>query len=236
GTVTTTFTHQAGEAGALELGATPDQARWVGTGFDVVVGAGPSIGVGIGRRLATSSAEATITLATRPGPVGSVLTEEGSAAASRELAERGLIGLAGHNKVAVQVGEEGAQQWFHLAGLPQAEFGAAVAPDARYIAALTTRIPVSLQGGVRALGTAYELEQGAAVTWRVLGPNCATAAAQVLRSGGVILPAGSSLSPTMLGVSARFGWQITATGAAAGSLTSGATAPDSPPTFTPARE
>jgi len=168
----------------------------------------------------------------------SVLSESGSAAASREFAERGLIGFAGHNKVAIQVGEESATQWFHLVGRPVARVAGTAAPDARYIAALGTEIPVSLQGGLRALNTARELQAAAPVTWSVLGPNCATTAAQVLRSGGVILPAGSSLSPTILGVSARYGWQITATGASGAALSSGvaAPAPASESNLTPARE
>lgn len=232
GTVTQTFTHQAGEAGALELGATPDQARWAGTGFDLVAGAGPSLGVGIARRVTASGAEATISLATRPGPVISELVESGGAAASRELSERGVIGLAGHNKVGIQVGEE-AVQWFHLAGQPAAEFGATIAPNARYIGALGVEIGVSAQAGQRALATVSRLQGAGEVTWSVFGPNCATAAAQVLRSGGVILPAGSSLSPTVLGVSARFGWQITATGASGASLSSGIAGPSSGPMLNP---
>ena len=233
GTVTQTVTHHVGEAGALELGATPDQARWAGTGLDVVAGAGPSIGVGIGRRVVASGAEATLTVATRPGPVVSVLFEEGGTAAAQQLGRRGAIGLAGHNRVGIQIGEENAVQWFHLAGRPLAVFEATEAPTARYIAALGTEIPVTLQGGVRALNTAARLEAAGEVTWSVLGPNCATAAAQVLRSGGVILPAGAGASPTILGISARYGWQITATGASGASLSSGLSGPPPEPNFTP---
>jgi RHS repeat-associated protein len=213
GTVTETLTHQLGEGVAVELGATPDQARWAGTALDITASAGPSVAVGVSRRLALGAGEATLTLATRPSPVMTALTEEGLAGASRELGERGLLGLAGHNKVGITLAEGAGTQWSHLAGHPLARFSSAAAPDALYA---TTTIPVSLQGALRARETVLLLERGGQVTWSVMGPNCATTAATVLRSGGVVLPAGSALSPTILGYSVRYGWQVTATGAAVG--------------------
>lgn len=217
GTVTQTLTHELGENAALGLGATPAEARWAGTALDVTAGAGPSLAVGISRRFAVSAGEASLSLATRPSPVVIALSEDGLGAASRELGERGLLGLAGHNKVGVTLADETVSQWSHLAGHPLARFSSATAPDAQYV---VTEVAVSASGALRAQQTMSLLSRAGSTPWTVFGNNCATSAATVLRSGGVVLPAGSSLSPTILGLSLRYGWQTTALGA-----TSAAVAP-----------
>lgn len=57
GNVAHTVTHQAGAGVARRAGASERTANWVGTGADVLASAGPTIAVGISRRLAVAGAE-----------------------------------------------------------------------------------------------------------------------------------------------------------------------------------
>jgi hypothetical protein len=89
--------------------------------------------------------------------------------------------------------------WVHLAGRPAAEVVRRAAPGADYV---ITELAVNGQQAARAIATQNALLRSGVQTWRYLGPNCTTTAVQVLRSGGVVVPAWS-VSPGLLHLGVR---------------------------------
>ena len=188
-----TFTQQAGEGVALYAGADPTTAHWIGVGTDVVAGAGPSLGVGISRRLAIR------TLAT--------VEAEGGAALTVGYLGRGGIEM-GHNVVGVTRG--GTTTWFHLAGDITAEGGVSFArrsaPSSQY---LISTFAVDAAAADRAFASAGRMGvELSPSTWTFLGNNCSTTAIAVLREGGVTAPLWAR-TPSLVYFGVNYGYLTT---------------------------
>ena len=215
GQIANTLTQQGAEYGALKAGFTPGNARYFGMGADLVAGAGPSLAVGINRRLAISAAENSDNILSVTFP--------------RAITPATLTG--GHNVVGVT--SEGAQTWGHLVLGTQANVSTATLGDAAYVtfanssrSARVTNIAVSSAGAARAESrlldwirktepvvdaagnTSFSLLWG----WTKPASNyqtCATIATDVLRSGGVAMPTWA-VKPSLVYFGANWGYLFTA--------------------------
>ena len=191
GEVTRSFTQQGGEAAALALGAEPETARYVGTGVDIAAGVGPSLAIGVSRRLAIAGAE------------------EATERVAVAYLHRSALQM-GHNAVGVRAG--GQTAWVHFAGMPT---GSVVpmtgGPSARYI---LTELAVTAPQAARATAAQQVLRSAGPQTWGYLGPNCTTTAVRVLGQAGVVVPAWSR-SPYLLHLGVRAGAEITIVGGGA---------------------
>jgi hypothetical protein len=207
GEISTTYTARAGEAGATALGASKQTAHWVGIGFDVAGGVGPSIGVGVARRLAiagTTDASTSVTL----GYLHRSATE------------------IGHNVVGVTTveGDKATTLYFHLvrdagdaASFKAWNTTAEVLTKKGY---LLTRVPVSTAAAQRGKTAAVELLRkysGGKELWSELGPNCTTAANTFLDAAGASTPAYAQ-TPMLLHLGVNYGWSPVS--GAAGALSS----------------
>lgn len=207
-----TFTMRAGEGVALYAGASPETAHWVGVGTDVVAGVGPSIGVGISRRLA-------ITTVTQ-------VEARGGAAISLGYLGRGGTNV-GHNVVGITT--EGRTVWYDLAlnADDAAEFGLTRAPNpSRYS---VTTFSVDAARAERALVEANAMSRELTPSvYSYLTNNCTTSAARVLRYGGVAQPAWAR-SPSLLYFGTNYGYLMTAGTSGVISFTTGAMSQGHPP-------
>jgi len=195
GEVTYSLTQTGATMASEGLGAPPQTARLIGTGVDLAAGIGPSISISVTRRLAIA----------------------GSEKASHRVAVAYLHRSAlkmGHNAVGVKTGATTA--WVHFAGVPRGAVQA-MRPNARYI---ITELAVNGRQAARAVKAQQALINAGVQTWRYAGPNCTTAALQVLRQSGVVMPAWS-VSPGLLHLGVRAGAEVTFMVGAIGS-----TAPD----------
>lgn len=204
GQVQRSLTQQGGESAARALGASDSTARYVGTGVDIAAGIGPSVAVGISRRVALAAAE------------------EGAPRVVVAYLHRSAFEM-GHNAIGVQVG--GTTSWVHFAGVPIGQVSEmAGGPGARYV---LTEVIVSGAAATRARG-AQELMMGAGPqVWSLLGPNCTTTALNVLQQAGVLVPAWSR-SPFLLQLGVQAGPEITFLGGAMGTVAPSLVAPAAP--------
>jgi hypothetical protein len=195
GNVARTFTQQGGEWAARKAGASDRTARLVGTGVDVAAGIGPSVAVGVSRRVALAAAE------------------EGAPRVVVAYLHRSAFEV-GHNAIGVEVG--GARTWVHFAGVPVGQVSEMVGgPNARYV---LTEIVVSSQEAARARAAQQLLMGAGPQTWSWFGPNCTTTALNVVREAGVLVPAWSQ-SPFLLSLGLRAGPEITFLGGTIGTVT-----------------
>lgn len=191
GEVTRSFTQQGGEAAALALGASPETARHVGTGVDIAAGVGPSLAIGVSRRLAIAGAE------------------EATERVAVAYLHRSALQM-GHNAVGVRAG--GSTAWVHFAGVPTGSVvPMAGGPGARYV---LTELAITGAQATRATAAQRALMAAGPQTWGYLGPNCTTTAMRVLGQAGVVVPAWSR-SPFLLHLGVRAGAEITIVGGAA---------------------
>jgi hypothetical protein len=185
GQVTHSLTQTGATIAAEEFGASPETARRIGIGADVVAGIGPSVAFSVTRRLAIAGAEQ----------------------ASHKVAVAYLHRSAmqmGHNAVGVKTGSTTA--WVHFAGVPQGAVQAmGKGPNARYI---ITELMVNGQQAARAVKSQQSLISAGVQTWRYFGPNCTTTALHVLRQGGTVVPAWS-MSPGLLHLGVKVGGEVT---------------------------
>ena len=184
GEVRHSFTQTGATLAAESLGASPETAQRIGMGADFAAGMGPSVAVSVTRRLAIAGAEQATTRV------------------AVAYLHRGALQM-GHNVVGVRTG--GTTAWVHFAGMPRGAVAARGAPGAEYV---ITELAVTGQRAARAIQMQDTLLRTGVQTWRVLGPNCTTTALQVLRSGGVVVPAWS-ISPGLLHLGVRAGGEIT---------------------------
>ena len=190
GEVTRSLTQQGGEAAAAALGASPETARTIGTGVDIAAGIGPSVAIGISRRLAISGAE-----------------QAGERVAVAYLHRSAL--QMGHNAVGVRA--NGYTAWVDFRGLPIGSVQPMSGPTARYV---VTELAVTAPQAARASAAQRALMAAGPQTWGYLGPNCTTTALRVLGQAGVAVPAWSR-SPYLLHLGVRAGAEITVVGGAA---------------------
>jgi hypothetical protein len=195
GRVERSFTEQAGEQAARSLGASDNTARLVGAGVDVVAGIGPSVAVGVSRRVAL------------------VAAEEGTPRVVVAYLHRSAFQV-GHNAIGVEVG--GTRTWVHFAGVPTGQVSEmAGGPSARYV---LTEIVVPGEAADRARAAQQMLLGAGPRTWSWFGPNCTTTALDVLGKAGVLVPAWSR-SPFLLSLGMRAGPEITFLGGSIGTVT-----------------
>jgi hypothetical protein len=194
--VTHSLTQTGATMAAEGLGASHQTARLVGTGVDLAVGIGPSICISVTRRLAIAGAE------------------KASHRVAVAYLQRSALKM-GHNAVGVKTGA--TTVWVHFAGVPRGAVRAMRRLKAHYI---ITELAVNGKQAARAVKAQQALINAGVQTWRYAGPNCTTAALQVLRQGGVVVPAWS-VSPGLLHLGVRAGAEITFMAGAIGS-----TAPD----------
>lgn len=191
GEVTRSLTQSGAEATAGALGASPETARYIGTGVDIAAGVGPSLAIGVTRRLAIAGAEKATTKV-----------------AVAYLPRRAL--QMGHN--AVGVTDDSKTVWVHFLGTPTGSVAPmAGGPGARYV---VTQLSVTAQQAARATAAQRALMNAGTQTWGYLGPNCTTAALRVLNQAGVVMPAWSR-TPFLLNLGVRAGAEITVVGGAA---------------------
>jgi hypothetical protein len=205
GEVQATLTQQAGTAAARSLGASPQTARTVGSGVDLVAGVGPSLAVGASRRLAIAAAErssATVAVAYLP----------------RRALEMG------HNAVGVRVGQTNA--WVEFVGKP---VGKVMRMPTRELGNgyIVTELAIGAPQASRALAAQQSLQALGRQSWGLWSPNCTTTALSVLREAGVVVPAWSR-TPFLLHLGVRAGPEITVFGGAAAAV-----APAVPPFLAP---
>jgi len=195
GEIQHSLTQTTATAAAEKLGASSETAQRIGIGADLAAGVGPSIAVGVSRRLALAVAE------------------KASPRIAVAYLHRGALQM-GHNAVGVKTGATTA--WVHFAGVPNgAVQSMASGPSSRYI---ITELMVNGQQAARALKAQEALMRAGMQSWSYFGPNCTTTALQVLRQGGVVVPAWS-VSPGLLHMGVRAGPEITFMAGTIGSTT-----------------
>jgi hypothetical protein len=203
-----TLTQQLASSGARELGASETTAGVVGVGVDLVAGLGPSAVVAISRRAAlsaaTSSAE-TLSLGFLRN-TGRVPTPSGVSSLPTGHVAVGIRQSAGATRWVDAVADTrtgytvSIRQALHLQG------------RSRY--AITT-VAVAAEDSRRAAAAASALTARMGrqqQVWRLLGPNCSTAAAEILRAGQIAIPSGMQFAPYTLYMGLRHGYTITAVG------------------------
>lgn len=193
GEVQESLTQQGAQAAASSLGASPQTARRIGMGVDIVAGVGPALTTSVTRRLAIAGAQQSQTRV------------------AVAYLHRGAF-IQGHNAVGITVNNSTA--WYHLAGLPQSHFVRRGVPGARYV---ITELAVTGNQTARALTVSDDLIRAGEMTWRTMGPNCTTEALRVLRSAGVVIPEWAR-SPFLLHTGVRYGSEITVVGGAAATV------------------
>ena len=194
GQTQSTLTQRGATAAAQSLGASEQTARYIGTGADLVAGVGPSVAVGVSRRLAIAGAERA--------------TERVAIA----YLHRGALEM-GHNAVGIRQG--GTTAWVHFAGTPTGAVMPAATPSAaRYV---VTELAVSSQQAARGAQAQRSLVAAGEQTWRYLGPNCTTTALKVLQEAGIVVPAWSR-TPFLLHLGVRAGAEISIVGGTAAAI------------------
>lgn len=184
GEVTHSLTQGLAEEGALQIGASETTAERVGVGVDLVAGIGPSIAMGVSRRIAISAAQ-------RGAP---------NTVAVAYL-HRGALQM-GHNAVGVRTG--GTTAWVHFAGVPRGAVQR-MTPHSGYV---VTELAVTSHQAARAVRMQNALMEAGEQTWRYMGSNCTTTAIRTLTAGGVVVP-GWSVTPALLHLGVRAGPEIT---------------------------
>ena len=164
GDVQSTLTQQGAAAAASKLGASPRTADRIGTGVDLIAGAGPSLAFSVSRRIAIAGAETA--------------TERVAVA----YLSRGALDV-GHNVVGVRLG--GTTAWIEFAGKPIGRVARAFPPSGDYV---VTELAVSAEEAASADAARRVLAQSGKEAWGVLGPNCATVAKTVLQEAGIVVP------------------------------------------------
>lgn len=202
GKVQESLTQQGAQAAATALGATPETSRRIGIGVDVAAGVGPSIAMSIGRRLAIAGAQQSTS------KVAVAYLNQGAA-------------HYGHNAVGVTVNNSTA--WFHLGWTrpPLAAFSQLPAKSTKAMERagfVVAELAVTGTQAGRVAHVSQQLIRGGEKTWRLMGPNCTTTALQVLRSGGVVIPAWAQ-SPFLLYSGVKFGTEITVVSGTAATMT-----------------
>jgi hypothetical protein len=200
-----TLTQRGATAAAQSLGASEQTARYIGTGTDLVAGVGPSIAVGVSRRLAIAGAERA--------------TERVAVA----YLHRGALEM-GHNAIGIRQG--GTTAWVHFAGVPTGAVVPTAAPNtARYV---VTELAVSAQAAARGAQAQRSLVAAGQQTWGYLGPNCTTTALKVLQEAGIVVPAWSR-TPFLLHLGVNAGAEITIVGGTAAAVAGAQRPPPQPP-------
>jgi RHS repeat-associated protein len=240
GEVANTVTQQTGEYIATQAGATPQQARIAGIGLDLAGGAGPSLAVGVSRRFAIAAAENadnvvavtfpnTISRATVTGGHNAVgVTQEGTQTwahlmlgPTAERFAKEAAARAANTQLSAQVGDA-AMVIPRVAPKARITSIAVTAEEAaRANAKLAKWITTSKPVGDASEMASYSLRWG----WTTPASNyqtCATVAADVLRSGGVAMPAWA-LKPSLVYFGANWGYMATAGTSAVTSVAAGAT-------------
>lgn len=194
GEVSRTYTHRGIAATARAAGAGDKTADYIGAGGDLVVGLGggliakaPGTVAKVGEEVATEGASGTLTLGYKPfsvGPVSHNAVEIASDAG--KTASYDLRAVEELNPL--------------LQGTPS-KFGPRGPMGADY---WKVTFPATASEIRAAESTAAQLGARGQVPWSVLGANCATDAATVLRAGGASIPTWS-ISPTTLYLGAKFG-------------------------------
>ena len=196
GEVQESLTKQGTQAAALALGASPQTAHRIGIGVDVAAGVGPSISMSVARRVAIAGAQ------------------QSSSKVAVAYLSRGA-GEYGHNAVGVTVHNSTA--WFELVGTSAAKVVRSPFPPPIKDGYVITELAVTGTQAGRAMTMGNALKEAGRVTWSATGTNCATTALQVLKSGGVVVPAWAR-SPFLLYNGVRFGNEITVLGGAAATI------------------
>ena len=196
GEVKESLTKQGAQAAAKALGATPQTAHRIGIGVDVAAGIGPSITMSVARRFAIAGAQ------------------QSSSRIAVAYLSRGF-GDYGHNAVGVTVRNSTA--WFELVGTSTAKVVRSPFPPPIKDGYVITELAVTGAQSARAMTMGNALKEAGRVTWSATGTNCATTALQVLKSGGVVVPAWAR-SPFLLYTGVRLGNEITVVGGAAATI------------------
>lgn len=194
GEVQRSFTEQGASAAATSLGASPQTAQYIGAGADLVAGVGPSITIGVARRLAIASA-------------GSASERVAIAYLHRSALE------VGHNAVGIRQG--GRTAWIHFAGKsPGRVLPMVNGPGASY---RITELAVTTEQAGRATAAGHTLVALGPQEWALFGPNCVTTVRTVLQASGIAVPAWSQ-TPFLLYLGVTAGPEITIVGGTAAAL------------------
>jgi hypothetical protein len=197
GEISETYTARGSAAGAESLGASAETAHWIGVSVDVAAGVGASVATTIGRRIVIAGAE----------QAGSTLT--------LGYLHRGAAEM-GHNIVGVS-DANGFTRYFHLVGAPGEKVAfipmRATADELVAKGYELTRIPISAEGAKAGMAATSRMSlllprsgmRGSNPLWSMVGPNCTTAATQVLEAGGASVPA-FARSPLLLHLGVNYGW------------------------------
>lgn len=187
------FTQQGAAAAAKKLGASDVAAQRIGTGADLVAGVGPSLTIGVARKLAIWGAGTS------------------SETVAVAYLNQGALAL-GHNAVGIRQG--GKIAWIHFLGKPTGRVIAArPAPSADAGFAITELVVTSEQAG-QATTAGYRLHALGEQEWALFGPNCVTTVRTVLQEAGIVVPAWSQ-TPFLLHLGVRAGPEITVVGGTA---------------------
>lgn len=206
-----TVTQQLASSGARSLGANEATAGVVGVGVDLVAGLGPSAVVSISRRAAISAA----TSSTETLSLGFMRNTW------RIPTPSGAMNLSsGHVAVGVRQGAR-ATRWVDAVTDTEAGLTLSIRQHLglgggdRYA---VTIVAVAAEDAQRASAAARALAVRMAAqpqAWRLLGPNCSTAAAEILHAGRIAIPYGMQFTPYTLYMGLRHGYTITAAGGGA---------------------
>ncbi len=190
GQVQSSLTQQVATSAAGALGASPEAARTIGTGVDMAAGMGPSIAVGVTRRLALVGAE------------------RATASVAVAYLDQGALAL-GHNAVGIRQG--GTTAWVRFAGkAPGRVVPMLHGPNQRYA---VTELAVTIEQANRAQTASRVLMASGPQAWGVLSPNCTTTARTVLQQAGIVVPQWSR-TPFLLHLGLNHGAEITFVGGA----------------------
>ena len=189
------FTQQGAAAAAKKLGASDVAAQRIGTGADLVAGVGPSLTIGVMRRLAIAGA--------------------GSASERVAVAylHRGALEM-GHNAVGIRQG--GTTAWIHFAGMNPGRVIPVIPPPGAAGAQpyILTELAITTEQAGQATAAMHRLRALGPQEWALFGPNCTTTVREVLQQAGIVVPAWSQ-SPFLLHLGINVGPEITVVGGTA---------------------
>lgn len=196
GEIQESLTKLGARAAATALCASPQTAHRIGISVDVAAGIGPSIAMSVSRRLAISGAQ------------------HSSSRIAVAYLNRSAV-ETGHNAVGITVYNSTA--WFELIGTGATKVvRSPIGPAVKDGYVITELAVTGTQVG-RALVVGNALKDAGRGTWSALGNNCTTTTLEVLKAGGVVMPAWAR-SPFLLYSGLRMGNVITVVGGAAATM------------------
>ena len=159
-----------------------------------VAGVGPSLTIGVARRLAIAGAE------------------NASERVAIAYLHRSALEM-GHNAVGIRQG--GRIAWIHFAGMHPGRVMPIIGrPGADYV---ITELAVTAEQAGRATAASQMLRALGPQEWGLFGPNCTTTVRTVLQEAGIVVPAWSQ-TPFLLYLGVKAGPEITFVGGTAAAL------------------